>query len=173
MIPICFTYCITVRCTTHSYPLTLRIQYLTQEEKRKKAANASTSSRRNFLRARLTPILTESTTLVSPKNPWRPPRPRDLFSDPWSCVHLPYSQCCGSGMICFGSDFKWSFCSDSGAGSCFGSGNGLRLERVAGQTRTLFVKLLRFIKFPGLKTNAFCNISFSGTNFGKKDFYLN
>jgi hypothetical protein len=62
----------------------------------------NTSSRRNFLRARLTPILTESTTLVSPKNPWRPPRPRDLFSDPWSCVHLPYS--CGSGMICFGSD---------------------------------------------------------------------
>jgi hypothetical protein len=59
-------------------------------------------------------------------------------------------------MICFGSDtrsdFKGSFSSDSG--SCFGSGNAsLRLERVARQTRTAFVKLRRYIKFFRKLTN--------------------
>ncbi len=58
-------------------------------------------------------------------------------------------------MICFGSDSGSVFCgsfgsdsaSDSGSGSCFGSGNaGLR----ARQTRSfLFVKLRRYVKFFG------------------------
>ncbi len=71
------------------------------------------------------------------------------------------SQSCGSGMFCFGSD----------SGSYFGSGKaGLRLERVARQTRTLFVKLRRYRKFFKTETNAFYNISFSGKFFWKNIF---